>query len=182
MPTASWIGNCYLIANKAVEGGLVLGHVAYGHWTGPVNPKCPLRGKLFRHGWVVCQDNTVFDPTRWVFENARPYIYNGPPDHYYEGDIWRDTRMPPIPEFDARLRQIPYTEVESSVIENILGQLSGVMTINQAVWIANMPYVMLGENVSTVYGWLVKNRLLSLIPIDNINRAIREGKIANPRE
>ena len=50
--------------------------VMYGFYYGPVAETSMFHGKgLIRHGWVVCEDGTLVDPTRWVFEDVDPYIY-----------------------------------------------------------------------------------------------------------
>lgn len=81
-----WAGRCFEIASRMVDAGLVDGEAVYGHWTGPVHKNSRFSGQegagFVQHGWVLLADGyTVVDPTRWVFEAAKPYIFVGePPD------------------------------------------------------------------------------------------------------
>ena len=83
LPVLQWPGRCFEVACAVVGAGLVPeGRAVYGHWTGAVSPDAPVFGKrstqaFQRHGWVVTPDGTVIDPTRWVFEAALPYIFEG---------------------------------------------------------------------------------------------------------
>ena len=83
-----WKGKCMQIASAMVEKGLVEGVVVYGHWIGPF-----ASGTIFsdrakmgftHHGWVSTPGNKVIDPTRWVFENVEPYIFQGDPANFQE--------------------------------------------------------------------------------------------------
>lgn len=82
-PIKDWPGKCYQVACALVDGGIVDGDAIYGHWVGPIHPKAPVFGGQNRpfthHGWILMEDGTVVDPTRWVFENAKPYIFIGKP-------------------------------------------------------------------------------------------------------
>jgi len=86
IPVSMWPGNCFAIATKMVDAGVVDGKPEYGIWTGPIDEGSPFKGRLIaRHGWVRMPDDQICDPTRWVFENVEPYIYVGPEDHYDMG-------------------------------------------------------------------------------------------------
>lgn len=79
-----WVARCYEIAGRIVAAGLVQGVAVYGHWKGPVDRHSHFGSRrnlpFIRHGWIQLDDGRVLDPTRWVFENARPYLYLGSPD------------------------------------------------------------------------------------------------------
>jgi hypothetical protein len=86
-PAHKWVARCYEIAWRIHAAGLVPGRPVYGHWLGPVHPQSHFGGRyrlpFQRHGWVLMDEDTgkVFDPTRWVFEAAEPYLFVGePPD------------------------------------------------------------------------------------------------------
>ena len=84
IPMRSWAGRCYEIACLFVEKGVVNGTPVYGHWLGKVDPKAQKFGErsglpFQHHGWVLMKNGTVVDPTRWVFENAKPYVFIGKP-------------------------------------------------------------------------------------------------------
>lgn len=77
-----WAGKCFEVASKMVDAGLVDGEAVYGHWTGPVSKHSRFSGRegagFVQHGWVLLSDGeTVVDPTRWVFEAVKPYIFVG---------------------------------------------------------------------------------------------------------
>jgi hypothetical protein len=78
-----WENRCYEIAQKLAKTGLlpVGTEAVYGHWIGAVHSKSSFYAHSARdfasHGWCVCPDGTVVDPTRWVFEWAKPYIFIG---------------------------------------------------------------------------------------------------------
>lgn len=77
-PTKKWPGNCYAIASMMVKAKLVEGKAVYGHWLGRVGDCNLFSGKpVVRHGWIRQPNGTVVDPTRWVFEEKKPYIFVG---------------------------------------------------------------------------------------------------------
>lgn len=83
-PAHEWASRCFEIASKLATA--VGGVAVYGAWDGPVSPGTPFYGRpLVNHGWVLLDSGEVFDPTRWVFEGLRPYLYEGPEDYYDEG-------------------------------------------------------------------------------------------------
>lgn len=75
------------LSRDEVQHRDVQGEVRYGNWMGPIHPDCPeFGGRPFaHHGWVEKADGSIVDPTRWVFEHVKPYIYEGPNDHYDAG-------------------------------------------------------------------------------------------------
>lgn len=79
--TRDWHGACYQIACAILRAGLVSGRPAYGHYLGPVASTgywASRRGQGFqRHGWIVVDDldETIVDPTRFSFEDKRPYLH-----------------------------------------------------------------------------------------------------------
>jgi hypothetical protein len=78
----TWVARCYEISRRIVKTGLVKGEAVYGHWLGPVHPRSHFanrRDKLpfIQHGWILLDDAHVLDPTRWVFEAKKPYLYTG---------------------------------------------------------------------------------------------------------
>ncbi len=83
----AWVARCYEISCAIVAAGLVDGEAVYGHWLGKVAPGSHFadRKKLpfIPHGWILLKDGRVLDPTRWVFENVKPYLYVG-----QEPDSW----------------------------------------------------------------------------------------------
>lgn len=79
LPAKKWAGQCYGVATEMVKKGVVDGRAVYGIWWGLIHPKSLFAGRAWtHHGWIVLYDHSVIDPTRWVFEHAKPYIYHGP--------------------------------------------------------------------------------------------------------
>ncbi|MHC4432494.1 MAG: hypothetical protein ACYTBS_11705, partial [Planctomycetota bacterium] len=54
------------------------------------------------------------------------------------------------------------------------------ITREQMFWLANLPYEYLDIMVYPVYTLLAENNMKVLIPIDNWERAVREGRVRNP--
>lgn len=85
LPVEQWPGKCFQVATAFVNHGIVQGHAVYGHWRGKIDPHAPVFGeraghRFVHHGWILQDDGTVVDPTRWVFENVEPYIFVGQDD------------------------------------------------------------------------------------------------------
>ena len=82
VPSSKWKGRCFEIASALVDANLVKGVAVYGHWIGPIARSSHFADRrqmgFTNHGWVILEDNeTVVDPTRWVFEARQPYIFVG---------------------------------------------------------------------------------------------------------
>lgn len=75
------------VAEAIVNRGLVDGTAVRGYWTGLVEPMSDVvrdpSGRV-PHSWIVTPSGFVLDFTRWRFEQAPPYIYEGPADYYSE--------------------------------------------------------------------------------------------------
>ncbi|KKN81543.1 hypothetical protein LCGC14_0318020 [marine sediment metagenome] len=84
---ATMMGKCYVVSvlmAKMIGNGA---RAVYGKYHGS-NVERP--NILFhRHGWVEYK-GTIFDPTRWVFEDKKPHMWSGPADsdEYDEGS-WK---------------------------------------------------------------------------------------------
>jgi len=195
--TEGWKGNCYGIASLLVEKKLVTGGKAgkatavYGHWLGPVAETSffkERRGSLFiQHGWILMPDTSIVDPTRWVFEDVKPYLFHGENLGLYDegGNKFRMAVLGAPPDFDPSDKQFEITKgvMDSATwnfVEKILeldysgfyeedgeGQEPGVLTRSQLHWIANLPPSTLGKHQAGVYQALEKLDRSGLIPIDN---------------
>lgn len=107
-----WPGKCTEIADALLRGAHAAGRLegartVFGHYRG-FNHPLGFFGRLahlsfVQHGWVELADGTVLDPTRWVFENVTPYIYQGPAADYDEGgNVDRAEQQRPCPPRTAR--------------------------------------------------------------------------------
>lgn len=191
-----WDGRCYEIAASIVEKGLVKGIAVYGHWLGFVDKKSSFysqsRAGFCRHGWVVLANGMILDPTRWVFEGKKPYIYIGPGDDkdYDEGGnaIRRLLRGNP-PQFDMseKCYRITHRIADSdtwSFIEEFLEHAPrednadapiDMLSRSQMFWLATAPLEDLGKHAKSVYAVFEKLDCVAMIPIDNYKR-VQDGR------
>lgn len=90
---ADWPGACGVICNRILDAELVDGKMKKGRWTGVTNYDSEiaklwlsdddfLQQKQPRHCWIILNNGKILDPTRWVFEGIKPYIYCGINDCY----------------------------------------------------------------------------------------------------
>lgn len=181
-PLDRWAGNCYAIALALVNAGLVKGKARYGHYRGPVAPgtmfhRASVTG-FVQHGWVELPDGSVVDPTRWVFEGAEPYIYNGPADHYdVGGSTFRD-QMRAIngpPAYDPLDKQFELQGLPSDMIRllrticqdprpHALGR--NIFSKAQMFWLANANPKELGRWCRKFYQLLEQNKMSAFVPQD----------------
>jgi hypothetical protein len=184
-PASAWVARCYEIASRLVDRGVVEGVAIYGHWRGPVAKGSHFAGRngagFVRHGWVLLPDCRIFDPTRWVFENVRPYLYVGSADHYDEGgNIFRESQEPARPPkfnddeevyvFDQFI--LPDADA-FKFIERLFDLYEREdcerpeLSRNQIHWLAHRNPKSLKGNAKAIYAALTKLDLISLVPIDN---------------
>ncbi len=179
-----WHGRCYEIASALVICKAVKGKAVYGHWVGPIAATGywkDRRGMPFvHHGWVKLPDGRVLDPTRWSFEDVKPYLYLGPPDHYDEGGNQIRAAMmanrPPPPFrtggkdiYERRWRSVMELELKTEVIDFLmekLGQPKGI-TREMMFWVANLPPDWLEPYTKEIYKELVRQDQGPWIPTDN---------------
>lgn len=193
-PAAEWVGRCYAIASACIQHGFVKGVAVYGHWLGPVHPLSPFKDRadapFVRHGWVVTTRDLIFDPTRWAFTAQKPFIYRGPNGGEYDegGNQVRKARLVPPPRFDpdASVFKISDTLLSSKPwahLEKLLGDdyafdlgdaySPGDVTLEQLLWVANLPYEDLQPYAREIYQMLDGLGHRALIPVDNYRRANR---------
>lgn len=145
VPVQAWPGKCHEIAGLMLVAEWAEGTLRYGTWLGPIDKSSPqFGGKLLvHHGWIevqaakrcecgslfqvqgpCCDKNgakpaKIIDPTRWVFENVKPYIFDGSDveSHYdVAGDRFRAMLMKPYPS--QRQGWEPETTDKDVVIES----------------------------------------------------------------
>jgi len=173
IPTKNWPGNCYGVAQAFLKHKLVEGTLQYGHYFGPISPKSkPFGGRRFTHHAWILNDEEIIDPTRWVFEAVKPYIYVGPisDDYDFGGNrLHKDHEKPPPPfnpeERVFNLRTMPL--VCKTMVKVLLKSPSDKVSFGQTMWLGNLALDTLGEETRTLYKWLVENKLGAVIPIDN---------------
>ncbi len=202
-----WVARCYEVASAMVEAKLVKGHAVYGHWLGAVDDDSPFAGKpVIHHGWVLGQDGLVVDPTRWVFEAVKPYIFVGYPPAaddfdpaawpYDEGgdQLRRAMRGPcPVvtPDDETVELQLTSKAARTSVMD-LVGRAGWVspssrravrdgsplkLSKAQLVWLGNAPYDDFQGHAPAVYQAFKRLKRLAIIPMDHIERARREAGV-----
>lgn len=175
-PLDEWPGFCYGIAECLLDAGIVEGHLRYGHWLGPVAHGSMFWGRpLIRHGWVEKPDGTIVDPTRWVFEDAEPYIYEGRNDFYDAGgNVFLRLNMtaPPARTWadDEKVWEVEFPEA----VEELLPDYAVEKSFEQLMWIAHLPLDLLGAQAAETFTALILSGHSALIPIDNRQLALGE--------
>ena len=103
IPFKKWPGKCYEIACAILKTNIIKGKARYGHWLGPVKEKTMFDKKpIIHHGWIEC-DDLIVDPTRWVFEGVKPYIYVGENDFYdIGGNVYRAESLSSPPSYQDK--------------------------------------------------------------------------------
>ena len=179
MSTRQWHGKCTLLAHFACK--LVGGNEIYGDYHGFIHPKgfWSGRGPFTHHGWVLLDDGRVLDPTRWSFENIEPYIYLDHNTKDYDEGSNRSRRMfrRPCPEMRGAPADLVAPKCVHALFEHLTGTPFAKMTREQACWVANLGYDELDFAVADIYETLINNDMSALIPIDNLKRARREGRV-----
>jgi len=172
-PISKWPRNCQYVANLLLQHGLVEGRLCYGFWLGPINPLSPFGGRPFtHHGWVQQEDETIIDPTRWVFECVLPYIYIGPNhgEYDYGGNELKKRFRKPCPAYDPHENQFDFSETPpeaQAFIRSLIPGAVNVLSRNQTFWLANSPLDLLGNQAKPIYKWFVSLHLKAWIPYDN---------------
>lgn len=179
LPVAQWHGRCYEVACAIVESGLVKGEAVYGHYLGPVAAKghwARRKDNLFqRHGWIVLQDETIIDPTRWSFENAEPYLAvvlpNSKRTAEYDrgGNKFREALGTPPPAYDRADEPVDFFLDEPGIREFVYDILKQppTITLKMVFWVANLPPNKLGRFAKPLYRTLEAGGYRAFIPIDN---------------
>lgn len=193
MPAKKWAGKCYGVA-CAASRLIARSRPICGHYLGKVCPTSMFATSALagfvQHGWVLLKDGHVLDPTRWVFEGKKPYIYVGSAKDYDEGgNAHRTTMLGKPPEFDpdekvvkigtVMLASEPWCFVERVLrLDRITEEdyEPGTVNVGQLHWLANLdPHTMEGH-ARAIYKMLKKLNLVGFIPIDN-RRAAEEGRV-----
>lgn len=192
-PASEWEGRCYEIACGLVNHGIVKGTAVYGHYVGPINPdgfwKQRAGAPFIQHGWVVDDNGTIFDPTRFSFEGVDPYIYIGESDHYDEGgNAWRSAMERPCPvfrppspddQYPDRYKLIPLDDMPDDAREFVLKIMGYPPAVNNEMvfWLGNLPPHKLGPHLDAIYTFVTESAdMPAAIPMDN-RRAWEQGRL-----
>jgi hypothetical protein len=193
-PTELWKGNCFGVASQLVAKKLVKGTAVYGHWLGPIAEGSVFATKgglaFCQHGWIALPDSSIVDPTRWVFEGVKPYIFHGESLGLYDegGNGFRTAMMSGPPAFDPSDKTFEVSGMPSSAwnfVKQILKldgtkQDPGILTHRQLQWLANLSPSVLGEHQTGVYQTLERLHRTAFIPIDNYRAYRRKTPCVYP--
>lgn len=165
--------NCFAVATNLanlLKAQGIKARAVYGTWKGlSVEHK---RNDFYRHGWVLINESEILDPTRWVFEGTKPYIFSGSEKNNSEYDEGmtqlRNLVARPFPSFnpqDKKVR-IEWSPESKSLIDGITEYEDDVYSIQQVLWMANAPFKIWGDCIDEVYTKLEEQGFGALIPMD----------------
>jgi len=166
-----WPGRCHEIACAVLEHCLIPGIDRYGLYHGYINPNSIFGNRSFTaHGWIELEDDSILDPTRWVFECEEPYVYHGTYDdgEYDIGgnDLKTSIRNPfPQDQRDAECYNVP--DMISMGLEHVIGNNPTSVNRDQLFWLANCHPDVLGYIAKPLYNWIDESNMKCYIPIDN---------------
>lgn len=182
VPAAEWPGRCHEIALLMQKHDLLPknARVVYGMWLGPIADNSKFAGRPFtHHGWVICKDGSVIDPTRFAFEGVEPYVYEGPSGQEYdEAGMRFATRFRgPAPEYNPDQKQfkLPMEHMQLTALGCLLDlargegkpeQLRVTWCLDQLVWLGNTPPNLLGDLAEPLYEALKEIGMIAVVPID----------------
>lgn len=175
-PVSTWPGRCHEIANLCLKARLVPAgsKLRYGMWLGPISPDSQrFAGRsVTHHGWIELPDGIIYDPTRWVFEAVKPYVYVGlNVGQWYDmgGNALRERLMDcsqPPPEMGEYIT-IPPSQQPLFARYLPGGKSTVTTTFNRLMWLASLPLHRLGQDAKPIYETVIAMGLRALIPLDN---------------
>jgi len=184
-PVEGWPGHCYQVASQVFRSELLpaRSQLSYGIWHGPIAEGNIFTGRPFsNHGWIDLPDGRVYDPTRWVFESAAPYIYVGRSDHYDFGGnalrqaLFRQGLKPPVAKPDDPRKPLKVAHDLRKVLNDVLqlpASHPASYTVDQVHWLAHIDPVQVAHlkaGARRLYQAIVDAGHGALIPMDNRNR------------
>lgn len=177
LPTKEWPGKCHQIADMCIKAGVVDGKLRYGQFLGEISKDSKLfggkAGAASHHGWVELPDKRIWDPTRWAFENKKPYIYIGKNDGDYDmgGNKlkakYTDLANAPAYKKTDRMLKLELDSKTKDYVNKIFGDSHDERPLEQVHWLAIQDPDKLGDMAKPIYQALDKLKLKVLIPIDN---------------
>ncbi len=193
-----WKGRCFQISKWLVDHDFVPGEPVYGHYLGDVAKDSYFYDRyvtgvpFIRHGWILMPNKSIVDPTLWVFQDVKPYLYHG--DGIFEterrgkicvydegGNVWKRMCMRPAPPFErkGKMIDIKVSPMALDLINELLGEKvydRFEMCFPQLFWLANLPIDAFGSYAKEIFGWIEREGHKVLIPMDNW-RQVMGGKL-----
>ena len=186
---ATMVGNCYavsMVMAKMIGDGA---RAVYGKYCGK-NVDKPEQ-TFHRHGWVVHKD-TIWDPTRWVFEGKKPHMWSGPEDsdEYDEGS-WKmmENSVFKIEQPEREISKLIFIDWSTPQLSLFLSELFDDaricthMTPMELHYIARVSPKHLDGHAIEVYEKMRKLKLGAMIPVDSQSYAdsLRKSAKKSPR-
>ena len=185
-----WIGNCYAVACQILEAGLVRGVAIFGHYYGPIAADSHFNNKraVVQHGWIETPSGGIIDPTRWAFEDVKPYIFYRTDadlddidsaqkdgntyrkEYDTAGSMLREAMQRPCPVYDPNAKTVPNFKIKDPEIEGIIMEWLGNpprMTFPQLHWLANLSLNRLMPCIRSLYAAIKAADVLALVPMDH---------------
>lgn len=183
IPANTWEGRCHEIATMMANSG-VLSPIedkygplfnAYGIFTGHIDKGNIFSGRpMTRHGWLESPSGFIIDPTRFVFETKKPYIWTGPFDDYDLSGArtrWNNMKNANIDKRDERYVELGgYPQTLLYVLQDITG--SNLVLSQKKITISQLSFVMLSpleymkEHAVDILNIGFENGLSPIIPTD----------------
>jgi len=185
-PVENWPANCYSVAVSIYKAGLVpaKSRCRYGVWWGPIRTKKHFQGRTFtHHGWIELPDKRVYDPTRFVFEDVKPYIWVGGYSEKFYDIAGQRLNAGMHREFPAREKEgIKLTAKQRAIIAPFMPSvLAEDPDFGQMMWLAHFPVDLMGDQAKPVLKVFDQLDLQALIPLD-IRRYVLEDDALNEHE
>jgi hypothetical protein len=185
-PVKGWPTNCYAVAVAIHQAKLVPAKSAcrYGVWWGPMRSKTHFRNQTFaHHGWIELPDKRIYDPTRFVFENAKPYIWIGENTDGYYDIAGQRLNQQFYEEFPARKE--PGILITEAQRRDLAIFMPSVMEENpdfgQMMWMAHYPTDKMGDKAKRIIQIFEELKLSALVPLD-VRRYVLENDSLNAEE
>lgn len=166
-------GKCYAVAlvmAKMIGDGA---RAVYGKYHGTSVERS--NTMFHRHGWVVHKD-TIWDPTRWVFEGRRPHMWSGPEDsEEYDEGSWKMMDQPGlrVEQPDREKKKLIFMDWADGLIPVFLSELFDDSRICTHLTPMEVHYIVhvspknLGSHAIEVYKRVRELKFGPMIPIDN---------------
>lgn len=173
---SDWPCRCHEIANLLLKHypQKVQGHSRYGKYLGIIAEGSPFYGERpVRHGWIARFRGGIIDPSRWVFENADPYIFvcgaKNPCVVEYDvaGDKFKQSILgvKGIPQHCGIKCPVEWPQSIKAWLRRLFA--TDKPCRDQVFWLANQPVGLLKPYHKVVYQALIAAGKGGWIPIDN---------------
>lgn len=185
-PVSGWPANCYAVAVAIHQAKLVPpgSTCRYGVWWGPILSKKHFRNQTFaHHGWIELPDGRIYDPTRFVFEDAKPYVWVGENDEGHYDIAGQRLNQTFYQEFPARKEPgILLTPKQRADLALFMPSVKDEdPDFGQMMWLAHMPVEQMGNKAERILRIFEELKLSALVPLD-VRRYVLENDSLNAEE